>query len=197
MPLPFLIPLITAAASAGGTILQNKANAREAQKNRDFQERMSSTAAQRAQEDFRKAGLNPALAYQHTSSTPSGSTAQFDNPAEKGIHSALAARRMQMELRQADENIKSTIAQTRMYRALGDKANTEVTNLDKELEFKTAFQPYELRQRELTNLLTAAALPAAKNEAAWQSKLGIMAPALNTLLNSGKSLTQILSGLKK
>jgi len=50
---------------------------KEAQKNRDYQERLSNTAYQRSMEDMTKAGLNPAMMYSKIggASTPSGSTA--------------------------------------------------------------------------------------------------------------------------
>ena len=49
-----------------------------AQVDRDFQERMSNTAYQRAMQDMKEAGLNPALMYKGAApaSTPSGSRAQ-------------------------------------------------------------------------------------------------------------------------
>ena len=51
-------------------------NIAEAQKNRDFQERMSNTAYTRAVADMQRAGLNPALMFGNGNmlSTPSGST---------------------------------------------------------------------------------------------------------------------------
>lgn len=51
-------------------------NASEAQKNRDWQERLANTSYQRVVEDLKKAGLNPVLAYgQGGASTPTGSQA--------------------------------------------------------------------------------------------------------------------------
>ena len=57
----------------------NKINIQQAQVNRDWQERMSNTAYQRAMSDMKKAGLNPILAYaQGGASTPSGSQATVE-----------------------------------------------------------------------------------------------------------------------
>lgn len=50
---------------------------REAQKTRDYQERLSNSAYQRAAKDMMKAGLNPAMMYAKggmSSSTPGGAT---------------------------------------------------------------------------------------------------------------------------
>ena len=88
------------AASAYNAEIQNKFNADEAQKNRDFQEYMSSTAYQRMMQDAKKAGINPYYLVNggsSGSSSPSGSSASssgspnFGSSGNKNVMGNLAA----------------------------------------------------------------------------------------------------------
>lgn len=99
------------AAAIGGSVLSsvtgligqnsaNKANAREAQKNRKFQERMSNTAYQRSAKDLEAAGLNRILALGSPSSSPAGSMpAPMKSTTEAASHAAanLAATYAQIK----------------------------------------------------------------------------------------------------
>ena len=100
-------PVVTSAlVRAGGSLLGNvlggifsaksarKQNAMaiaEAQKQRDFQERMSSTAYQRSATDLQKAGLNRILALGSPSSSPGGASAPIVGELEGAATSARSA----------------------------------------------------------------------------------------------------------
>lgn len=69
----------------------NTFSAQQAQKQMDFQERMSSTAHQREVEDLRKAGLNPVLSANGGASSPSGSQGSVTAPHVERVPSVVGA----------------------------------------------------------------------------------------------------------
>ncbi len=140
MPLPF-IAIGLGAAALGGGIWANRKRSQEAQKDRNFQERMSSTSWQRGKADMERAGINPALAYSRGgASSPGGAMAGVENITEGAVTSAMQAKRMQADLKLIQQQTQTSYytgqaqaaaarkGQAEAHRAVQLEMNDEVQN---------------------------------------------------------------------
>lgn len=125
-----------AISNAKATQEANAQNIALAQKQMDFQQYNSNTAYQRAVQDMRAAGLNPALAYQNGgASSPSGAAATV-NPVRKGdaaaglFNSAKAVMSQGMDMK----NLNSQVELNRQNVAVGEANAEKLTANAKESE---------------------------------------------------------------
>lgn len=208
MPFP-LLPIALGILSAGGTLATNAANKKMAREQMAFQERMSSTAAQRSKEDYEKAGLNPALAYERTASSPSGATANIEDATAKGISSAQSTAMFIKQLKQMDATHQLTQRQTASMDAQNSKdmslaglAQSQTVSDQINRGFTIASQPHDIRERAARALLEESQQrlseyqePGARNTAAFESGIGQLGKTAGFFGGGARTLSEIIKNL--
>ena len=137
----------------------NRFNAEQAQLNRDWQEKMSNSAYQRAVADMRKAGINPILAAtQGGASTPSGAT------ASGGASSASTSAIEQMK----------TLAATQQAMIMGSTALRVAENVTAEMRpaIKETWEEIKAAAPAVAAQIKDRLIEAAKKGSAWSIKAG-------------------------
>ena len=129
--------LIAAGGSLLGGILRNNAAEKAAQRQMDFQERMSSTAHQREVADLRAAGLNPMLSAKYGgSSTPGGAMPDLQDVVTPAVTSAQQGQRVSNETSMVKANIEKVNADTSVSEA-------QAANIRADTALKSLYMAHE------------------------------------------------------
>lgn len=204
MPFEWLADIGLGILGVGGSTATNAANRKMAREQMAFQERMSNTAAQRSVQDYRAAGLNPALAYERGASTPGGASAQLGDAIASGVSSAQQARSLRQQLAiskaqsTADLELKRENAQAARAANMASVAQAHKTDQDRllgiqQFDFNRQMQPSTLRMTAAEAALREYLVPGAKNVADFERRMGQMRPGLS----SAKTLFEILRSLRR
>lgn len=191
---PWTLATIGSVASAGlgmwgqaDANRQNKEMAREqmrfqermSQNAQSFSERMANTSVQRSVADYRAAGLNPALAYERSASSPQGVTAggaasRNENTMRDMPHvvnNALGIQQMKANIDIAREQLMNIRANTVKTATEAKNAEHQGSLLQEEWKFRKAQNPQDIRRLHIANMLSEFDLPG-QHATKWKDLIG-------------------------
>jgi hypothetical protein len=169
-----------------GNAKTNSANRAAASDSNEFTERQLKNRHQWEVEDLRKAGLNPMLS---AGGTPGiGGSAQASvTPYEPGKHAADAVSSA-MNYKLANQNLEVLEKDATKKQSETFKTDTENALNVQAFKFNKEMNKILLNSAKTTAALNALQLPAAQNEARFQSDVGKSAPWLRNSLNAIKDI---------